>query len=106
MRIRLLVTLTAFALCACVTALTQAGSQVRVTSNADVVSGCEFLGQVAGSSQSGVASRAERDVMNELRNMAADLGGNVVFLTTSTSGYAGRASVGEAYRCDPSAPEG
>ena len=97
----------ALMLSACVTALTQGGSSVRVTSNPDVVSECEFLGEVQGSSQTGgaLAGRGDRDAMNEVRNAAAELGGNVVFLMTSSAGFTGARSRGEAYKCETTPPE-
>lgn len=91
-----LLILTTLPMFSCVST-TAAGSRVRVTSNPDVVKGCEFLGNVkatsgwGGSAGTGLAgSNTEKT----LQNKTAELGGNVVFVVAS-----GIHASGEAYRC-------
>jgi hypothetical protein len=90
----------AFASC---TSLTPAGERVRVTSNADVVRGCTLLGEVKGADRmwGGYAGQgiAENNAWNELKNRAAAMGADTVFLTTSSTGFSGARAIGEAYRC-------
>lgn len=93
--------LSTLAMLSCVTT-TPSGSRVRVTSNPDVVKGCEFLGNVkatsgwGGSAGTGLAgSNTEKT----LQNKTAALGGNVVFVVAS-----GIHASGEAYRCAAPSP--
>ncbi len=81
---------------ACVTT-TPAGEKVRVTSNPDVVKGCQFLGNVKATSGWGGPAGTGLGTSNTektLQNKTAELGGNVVFVVTS-----GVHAAGEAYKC-------
>lgn len=79
---------------ACVT-VSQEGQEVRVTSNPDVVKGCQFLGNVkATSGFGGDTALAASNTEKTLQNKAAKLGANVVFVVAS-----GGHATGEAYRC-------
>ena len=81
---------------------TPQGAKVRVTSNSDVVRGCEFLGNVkATSGWGGPAGTglAGSNTEKTLQNKTAERGGNVLFIVAS-----GIHASGEAYRCaSPSA---
>ena len=84
--------------------LTPAGQRVRVTVNPDVVRGCEFVGNVkARSGWGGPAGGniGEDQVQTKMQNEVAELGGNVLFLTSNKAGGYGGSSrgVGEAYKC-------
>lgn len=96
--------LSALPMLSCVTT-TAAGSRVRVTSNPDVVKGCEFLGNVkATSGWGGPAGTglAGSNTEKTLQNKTAQLSGNIVFVVAS-----GIHASGEAYRCAaPSRPRG
>lgn len=86
----------------CTIALTPAGEKVRVTSNPDVVKGCDFIGPVEGSSSyGGMAMQrvGEHNSINELRNEAGKLGADTVMLVTSHVGFSGAKQRGEAYNC-------
>jgi hypothetical protein len=84
--------------------LTPAGEQVRVTSNPEAVRGCNLVGPVQGGDgmNGGMAGQraAEENANRELRNRAAEMGANVVLLTTSTTGFSGATQRGEAYSCN------
>jgi hypothetical protein len=96
MRIRhvSLLTLCAVLVSACVT-LAPGAEEVRITKDASDVSGCAAVGSVntLGGPQ-GPSQIA--DSSTELRNQALGLGGNVVFVTSSTLNVPNR---GVAYRC-------
>jgi len=72
---------------------TAAGARVRVTNNQEIVRGCEFLGNVAGTGFYG-----PDEAIAIMQNETAELGGNVVFVTYQGSGRNQNAR-GEAYRC-------
>ncbi len=83
----------------CISA-SSAAQAVRTTSNPEVVHGCTFLGNVRATSMHGGAAGSGIAAHNTdvtLREKAAKLGGNVVFVVAS-----GIHGSGEAYRC----PEG
>lgn len=69
--------------------LSPKGQRVRITTNPDVVRGCEFLGNISGySGWGGTAARSlgEEQVQIEMQNKTADIGGNVLFLISSRGG--------------------
>jgi hypothetical protein len=81
----------------CVT-LTPEAQAVRVTTNADVVRGCKFLGNVRDEGTSVMPDPVHRveDMMKKKKTAA--LGGNVLMIVNMTS--AGTVSgSGEAYLC-------
>lgn len=89
---------------ACVTTeLTSAGAAVRVTMNPEVVRGCTFKSNVAGSdSMNGGAfgqSAANENAMRRLQNEAAAAGANTVILISNQTGFSGSIIRGEAYLC-------
>jgi hypothetical protein len=69
---------------------------VRVTTNPDVVKGCEFLGNVSSTSGWGGplgTGLGSANTEKDLRNKAARMGGNILFLSSS-----GVHASGEVYR--------
>lgn len=81
----------------CATASPEA-QNVRVTSNPEVVRGCEFLGNVKSMSGWGGAAAsglAARNIEETLKQRTHDLGGNVVYVVRNE----GSQGSGEAYRC-------
>ncbi len=86
---------------ACVS-VTPAGEKVRVTTSAEVVHECTYIGVVEGrSSWGGYAgqSTGEKNSMAKLQNNAAAMGADTVLIVTSHSGMGGSQQRGEAYRC-------
>jgi hypothetical protein len=85
------------------TSLSQAGTNVRVTSNPDVVKGCKYIGEIVGRDRlNGGAlgqAAAEQNADNLIKNHAAELGANVVFLSTNETGFSGSTKRGEGYSC-------
>lgn len=84
--------------------LSPAGQRVRVTANPDVVHGCEFVGNITASSGWGgpaAGNIGEDQVQTKMQNETAELGGNVLFLTSNKAGGYGGSSrgIGEAYKC-------
>lgn len=84
--------------------LTPEGQHVRVTTNPDVVRGCDFVGNTKASSGWGGpagGNMGEDQVQTKMQNETAKMGGNVLFLTSNKAGGYGGSSrgVGEAYRC-------
>ena len=93
--------------------LKKGADQVRID-NIDPRKRCEFIGEVTGSQGNVISGRytsvvaLETGALNELRNKAHDMGGNVVFLITKQAGYSGQgyltrqtsvAATGSVYRC-------
>jgi hypothetical protein len=72
---------------------TPAGIRVRVTNNQEIIRGCEFRGNVIGTGFWG-----PDEAIAIMQNKAAELGGNIVFVTYQGSGKNQNAR-GEAYRC-------
>jgi hypothetical protein len=96
MKVAVVLSVAALLLAGCVS-VSPEGEEVRVTSNPDVVKGCKFLGNVkATSGWGGPAGTglASSNSAKTLRNKAAKLGGNVVFVVES-----GIHAEGEAYLC-------
>lgn len=84
--------------------LSPGGKRVRVTANSDVVRGCEFVGNVKASSGWGGPAGGnigEDQVQTKMQNETAELGGDVLFITSNKAGGYGGSSrgIGEAYNC-------
>jgi uncharacterized protein YbjQ (UPF0145 family) len=95
-------------LSACVTTdLTPAGQTVRITSNPDVVRPCKFIGEVTGADRMNGGTMgqgaAEENANRRLRNNAAAMGANTVFVGVSTTNTSGSVQRGEAYQCGSTA---
>lgn len=93
------------ALAGCVTTrLSQGGEQVRVTSNPDVVVGCQYLGPTEGRDRMNGGymgqGAAEENSMRRIRNSAAKMGANTVHLVSTMTGMSGSTIRGEAYHCE------
>jgi len=100
----ILVMILASMLAACVTTeLTQDAKSVRITSNADVVHECSYLGEAKASDRlnGGLLGQgaAEENTDRKLKNAAAEKGGNVVLLGDSRADFTGASARGEIYRC-------
>lgn len=85
--------------------LSAEGKLVRVTNNPDVVRGCKFVGNVKASSGWGGPAGGnigEDQVQTKLQNETAEMGGNVLYITSNRAGGYGGSSrgIGEAYQCD------
>ena len=83
----------------CTVATTQAGQSVRLTSNPEVVRGCQFLGNVTGSSVltgRWVQQAGAEDAQNDLKEKVAAQGGNTAFVDAN-NGASGVTA--EAYSC-------
>ena len=71
--------------------LTTGGKLVKITST-EPGNDCEYLGVVTGSQGDAITgaytsnSDLETGALNDLRNKAAELGGNVIFILTQRSG--------------------
>ena len=96
-------------LSACVTTdLTPGGQKVRITSNPDVVRPCKFIGEVTGADRMNGGTMgqgaAEENANRRLRNNAAAIGADTVFVGLSTTNTSGSVQRGEAYKCDGAGP--
>jgi len=96
------------------TELTSGGKEVRITST-EPGNECEYLGVVTGSQGDAITGvytsneDLETGALNDLRNKAAELGGNVIFIVsqragqTTDQGGAGRQTnvtmTANVYRC-------
>lgn len=88
----------------CVTTdLTPDAEKVRITSNPDVVRGCKFVGEVTGADRMNGGTMgqgaAEENANRRLRNNAAAMGADTVFIGASTTNTSGSVQRGEAYQC-------
>lgn len=81
--------------------LTAGGGRVRVVNSPQHVEKCKLISQVTSSSSwGGLASGVAFDnAMNELKNKAAEMGGNTVYTTTMLSSWGGTRMIGDAYDC-------
>lgn len=90
---------------ACVTTkLSPEAQAIRLTSNADVVKGCKFLGNVEGTDNmnGGMLGQnaAAENAMRRMKNKAAALHANTIFLTANDgTKFSGSTQRGEAYAC-------
>ena len=86
------------------TSLTPEAKLVRVTANPDAVRGCKLLGPVQGHDgmNGGMIGQgaAEENALRKLRNHAAEMGANVVFLPPTAVKFSGSTQRGEAYHCE------
>lgn len=92
------------ALLSCVTTkVNPAGQTVRMTSNPEIVRGCSYLGEVVGKDRlnGGMLGQgaAEENATRRIKNKAATMGADTVFISTSHTGFSGSTIRGEAYRC-------
>lgn len=106
-----LVVTVALAMTSCVTTdLTSAGEKVRITSNPDVVKPCKFIGEVKGVDRMNGGTMgqgaAEENANRRLRNNAAAMGADTVFIGTTATNTSGSVQRGEAYVCGTSATSG
>jgi uncharacterized protein YbjQ (UPF0145 family) len=88
----------------CVTTdLTPEAERVRITSNPEVVRPCKFVGEVTGADRMNGGTMgqgaAEENANRRLRNNAAAMGADTVFVGTSTTNTSGSVQRGEAYQC-------
>lgn len=93
--------LCAAALSGCV-GVTLEGERVRLASESRMVDSCAFISQVSSSSHwGGIAAQgiAEDNATAELRNQAAQAGGDTLLLVTSRVGMSGARMTGDVYRC-------
>jgi uncharacterized protein YbjQ (UPF0145 family) len=100
----LFVAAVSIALAGCVTTdLSPAGEKVRMTSNPEVVRPCKFVGEVTGADRMNGGTMgqgaAEENANRRLRNNAAAIGADTVFVGTSTTNTSGSVQRGEAYLC-------
>jgi len=86
----------------CATILTGKGALVRVTNQVDQVKDCKYLGQVTSSSSWGgfaATGIAFDNALNELKNKAAEMGGNVLLTQVISNTMGGTRMLGDAYYC-------
>jgi uncharacterized protein YbjQ (UPF0145 family) len=93
----------------CVTTdLNPGAEKVRITSNPEVVRGCKFVGEVTGADRMNGGTMgqgaAEENANRRLRNNAAAMGADTVFVGVSTTNTSGSVQRGEAYQCGASTP--
>lgn len=98
-----------FVVTSCVTTdLTPAGAKVRVTSNPEVVRPCKFIGEVTGADRMNGGTMgqgvAEENANRRIRNNAAAMGADTVFIGTATTNTSGSVQRGEAYLCGTNTP--
>lgn len=77
-------------------------SDVRLTGSSAEVAGCTRLGEVRGDHNlyGGMMYQlAVQAAESQIKSRAAQMGGNVVLMTSSTAGFMGANMAGVAYRC-------
>jgi hypothetical protein len=91
----------------CVSA-SPAAQRVRVTTNPEVVAGCQFLGNVKAMSGWGAGGAiADNNLEETLKERTHKLGGNVLLISrTSGDVWSGTSrGTGEAFLCGSSTPQ-
>lgn len=86
----------------CSTTLNNQGLGVRVVQDASLVKGCKFLESIESSSSWGgfaATGIGYRSAMNELKNVAGEVGGNMVLIATLTNTMGGTNMSGDVYKC-------
>ena len=106
MRYRVLAFGLAISTLSCAATASQESARVRVTGNSDVVRGCEFIGNAKVRSILGgsTAAAAEDELVAKLRNEAAGMGGNVVYMPSTNTQSAVATGRAEIYRCPTGTP--
>ncbi len=91
-----------FILFGCMATLTQKAIRVRITKNPVYVQGCKYLGVVQSSSSFGGTMAKDLALHNataSLKNKAAQLGANILLMTSLANTFWGTRMSGEAYLC-------
>lgn len=91
-----------FIISGCATTLNKQGLGVRVVKDANLVKDCKFLQSVESSSSWGgfaATGIGYRSAMNELKNVAGEVGGNMLLLSTMANTMGGTNMSGDAYKC-------
>ena len=84
----------------CSTSLTTAGSKIKLLSE-NQKSTCQSVGVVTGSSNAGASpGHNAENAMNEVRNKAAELGGNALEVIGTTASGSAQTVIGEAFICE------
>jgi uncharacterized protein YbjQ (UPF0145 family) len=86
----------------CATPLTDLGANVRVTNQYQEVSQCKKLVQITSSSNwGGVAATGVgfESAMNQLKNKAAQMGGNAIKTLAISNTMGGTSMIGDVYKC-------
>ncbi len=86
----------------CATTLSNKGALVRVTNQSEEVKNCKYLGQLTSSSSWGgfaATGVGFESAMNELKNKAAEMGGNVLLTQVISNTMGGTRMIGDAYYC-------
>lgn len=85
----------------CATALTPAGSVVRVVQNQSDHS-CSFIGTVSGANSTGASTAHDTEgAMNQVRNKASEMGGNAIRILNISTTIEVTTVAAEALRCEP-----
>lgn len=83
----------------CTTALTSAGSSVKVVNTA-AATGCRFVGTVTGFDTLGANTGSESEnVINEARNKAAHIGANAITVLHMQTTFQGTTVTANALEC-------
>jgi hypothetical protein len=83
-------------------AMTPEGQRVRLVRDSRTVDSCKYISQIASTSYwGGLAAKglAEDNAAAELRNQAAQAGGDTLLLVTSRVGMSATRMSGNVYRC-------
>jgi len=84
----------------CSTSLTTAGANIKLLSE-NQKSSCQSVGVVTGSSNAGATpGHNAENAMNEVRNEAAELGGNALEIIGTTASGSAQTVIGEAFICE------
>lgn len=88
-------------LISCTTQLTEKGKSVTIVPIEEKINNCKNLGPVTGSNAMANTNAEDAEAaLNEMRNKAAELGANTIFLTKTETSIMATTSVGIAYYCE------
>lgn len=84
----------------CATSLSNTGKEVLIEVSQEKVSKCKNLGTVVGSNAMGASTAHDAEgALNEMRNKAAQLGANTVYMSKTDSNVFATTAIGIAYLC-------
>ncbi len=84
------------------TKVTDAGAHVRVVNNVDFVLECRFVEAISMNVAVWTPALASAGIKSELRNQAAEIGGNVIVYTSGSADAWSAHGAADVYYCDRS----
>ncbi len=100
-KIKIVSSIIAIGLFGCVST-TPEGAKVKTTRNSERVEGCDLIDDIESSSNWGgfaATGAAHDNALAELKNKAAEIGGNIILFSNVSNTMGGTRMSGEVYKC-------